>query len=164
MKTIATTCVLLYILLGNIAVAEVISQGSESVSTAEHNAWLKQKFSKQHEQLIPVVAVADMLYACNNARKVEPVIFKHEELILRMDRDRLAEKLVTCLGEDTMQSEAALNFGLIGCFQAQLADLPAAERQQKMALVEQAILSLSASERKKSFTQCVTQQTIRYLK
>jgi len=39
MKTIATTCVLLYILLGNIAVAEVISQGSESVSTAEHNAW-----------------------------------------------------------------------------------------------------------------------------
>ena len=30
------------------------------VSEAEHNAWLKKRFSQQHNQLMPVVAVADM--------------------------------------------------------------------------------------------------------
>jgi hypothetical protein len=80
-----------------------------------------------------------------------------------MDKIRLAEKLITCLGDDNLQSEVALNFGLLGCFHEQLAHLPESERQQKMMLVKQAILSLSLSERQKSLTQCVTEQAIHYL-
>jgi hypothetical protein len=135
----------------------------ESDSSAEHNAWLKDKFSEQHQSLIPVVAVADMLYSCNRKRQIEPVNYKLKDLILNMDKTRLAEKLILCLGDDDMQSEVALNFGLQGCFHEQLAHLPEAERQQKKSLVKKAILSLSRSERKKSFTQCVTQQAIHYL-
>lgn len=137
---------------------------SESTSTAENNAWLKKKFSEQHQNLIPVVAVADMLYSCNKERKNEPVNYKLNDLIFNMDKNRLAEKLILCLDLDDMQSEIALNFGLLGCFHEQLAHLSEGERQQKMVLVRKAILSLSRSERKKSFTQCVTQQAIHYLK
>jgi len=137
---------------------------TESASMAEHNTWLKKQFSEQHQKLIPVVAVADMLYSCNKKRQIEPVNFKLNDLILNMDKNRLAEKLILCLGDDDMQSEIALNFGLLGCFHEQLAHLPENERQQKMVLVRKAILSLSRNERKKSFTQCVTQQAIHYLK
>ena len=135
----------------------------QSDPTAEHNAWLKKQFSEQHQNLIPIVAVADMLYACNQERKIEPVSYKLDELILNMDKNRLAEKLILCLNEDNMQSEVALNFGLLGCFHEQLAHLPDVERQQKMALVSKAIKSLSRNERKKSFTQCVSAQAIHYL-
>jgi len=131
--------------------------------TPEHEAWLKQQFSDQHQQLIPIVAVADMLFSCNLERKIEPVIYKLNDLIVNMDKNRLAEKLIICLGDDGMQSEIALNFGLLGCFHEQLAHLPEAERQQKEVLVKRAILSLSRSERAKSFTQCVTEQAIHYL-
>ncbi|MCW8832734.1 MAG: hypothetical protein OQK09_10320 [Colwellia sp.] len=139
------------------------SNSTQEQAIKEHNAWLKEKFSEQHQKLIPIVAVADMLYSCNKARKVEPVTYKLNELVLKMDKDRLAEKLIACLGEDSMQSDVALNFGLLGCFHEQLAHLPEVERKQKMALVEKAILALSRSERKKSFTQCVTEQAIHYL-
>jgi hypothetical protein len=132
-------------------------------STAEHNAWLKETFSDQHEKLIPIVAVADMLYACNQQRKIEPVSYKLKDLIVNMDKNRLAEKLIICLNDDSMQSEAALNFGLLGCFHEQLAHLPEVDRKQKMALVKKTIVSLSRSERKKSFTQCVSAQAIHYL-
>ena len=107
--------------------------------------------------------VADMLYACNKVRQIEPVNFQLKDLIVNMDKIRLAEKLVRCLGEDELQSDVALNFGLLGCFHAQLAHLPETERQQKMALVKNAVLSLSSEERKKSLTQCVSQQAIHYL-
>ncbi|TPH15260.1 hypothetical protein [Litorilituus lipolyticus] len=132
-------------------------------NSAEHNKWLKQRFSKQHEELIPVVAVADMFFSCNKARKSDPKNYEIAELVA-MDRDLLAEKLTACLNGDTMQSEEALNFGLLGCFHEQLAHLPLEERQQKMKLVKQAISSLSRDERKRSFTQCVTEQSIHYLK
>ena len=135
----------------------------ESDSTTKHDVWLKKKFSEQHQKLIPIVVVADMLYSCNIERKIEPVLYKLNDLILNMDKNRLAEKLIVCLGDDTMQSEIALNFGLLGCFHDQLAHLPDSERQQKEVLVEKAILSLSRSERKKSLTQCVTEQAIHYL-
>lgn len=140
------------------AIANTASQ-----STQEHNAWLKERFSEQHQKLIPVIAVADMFYACNLERKTDPIIHQVSNLILTMDRNRLAQKLAVCLGDDTPQSEAAINFGLYGCFHEQLAHLPLAEREQKMVLVENAIHSLSSSERKKSFTQCVTEQAIHYL-
>ena len=139
------------------------NDSSESNVTAEHNSWLKKQFSEQHQSLIPIVAVADMLYSCNKERKIAPVNYKLNDLITNMDKNRLAEKLIVCLGVDGMQSEIALNFGLLGCFNEQLAHLPEVERQQKMILVRKAILSLSRSERKKSFTQCVTQQAIHYL-
>lgn len=132
-------------------------------SIVEHNAWLKKQFSEQHQSLIPIVAVADMLYSCNQERKIEPVNYKLNDIISNMDRNRLAEKLILCLGADGMKSEIALNFGLLGCFHEQLAHLPDVEREQKMVLVRKAILSLSRSERKKSFTQCVTAQAIHYL-
>ncbi len=133
-------------------------------TTAEHNAWLKNKFSEQHQKITPIVAVADMLYSCNQERQIEPVNYKLNDLILKMDKNRLAEKLILCLGDDDMQSEIALNFGLLGCFHEQLSHLPEVEQQQKMALVKKAILSLSRNERKKSFTQCVSAQAIHYLK
>jgi len=135
----------------------------KSEPAAEHNAWLKEQFEEQHQNLMPVVAVADMLYSCNKERQIEPVNYKLTDLISNMDKNRLAEKLILCLKEDSMQSEIALNFGLLGCFHEQLAHLPEVERMQKMGLVKKAILSLSRSERKKSFTQCVSAQAIHYL-
>lgn len=136
---------------------------SSSNEVAQHDAWLKQQFGEQHQQLMPKVVVADMLYACNKARQIEPVNFSLKDLVVNMDKARLAEKLIRCLGEDELQSDVALNFGLLGCFHAQLAHLPNTERQQKMALVKKAVLSLSRVERKKSLTQCVSQQAIHYL-
>jgi hypothetical protein len=133
-------------------------------SVQEHNAWLKKKFSVQHQKLIPVVAVADIFYACNLKRKVDAIDYQLADLVLTMDKDRLAQKLVLCLGDDTVQSAVAIKFGLLGCFHEQLAHLPTIERQQKMLLVNSAIDGLSNSERKKSFTHCVTEQAIQYLK
>lgn len=136
----------------------------DTATTDAHNAWLKMRFSEQHKKLIPVVGVADMFFACNQVRKTDSAKHALPDLITKVSRDELALKLSTCLGEDSMNSEVALNFGLQGCFQAQLAHLPAQEREQKMKLVKQAIGKLSREERKKSFTQCVTEQAIHYLK
>jgi hypothetical protein len=145
--------------------AAINSEAEESVKNDKaHNEWLKKRFSKQHEQLIPVVAVADMFFSCNQARKTDKMAYELSFLINEMDRNVLAEKLSTCLGEDTMQSDVALNFGLNGCFHQQLAHLPQVDREQKMHFVKKAIASLSHEERKKSFTQCVTEQSIHYLK
>lgn len=153
-----------FLLLVNIlAVQAQQKEAIENSFTAEHEAWLKQQFSEKHQNLIPKVAVADMLYSCNVERKIEPVTYKLNDLILNMDKDRLAKKLIICLGEDEMQSDVALNFALLGCFHDQLSHLPEVERQLKKTLVEKAILSLSRNERKKSFTQCVTEQAIHYL-
>ena len=140
-----------------------IVNNTATESNATHNAWLKQRFAEQHEKLIPVVAVADMFFSCNQVRKVDKRDYLLTELITVMDKNVLAEKLSLCLGEDKMHSDIALNFGLLGCFHQQLAHLPAKERKQKMKLVKQAIASLSLDERKKSFTQCVTEQAIHYL-
>lgn len=128
-----------------------------------HNNWLKEQFSAQHQQLIPVVAVADMFYGCNKERKVDPIQYHISELVLKMDRSTLADKLSTCLAGDTLQSDIALNFGLYGCFNEQFSEMKPTEKKQKMKLVRQAINSLSREERKKSLTKCVTSQAIRYL-
>ncbi len=155
MKTLTLS---LYLLL-QVTLLSVQAQQNdvtESSSITEHNDWLKEQFTEQHQNLIPKVA--------NKERKIEPVNYKLDDLILNMDKNRLAEKLILCLNDDNMQSEIALNFGLLGCFHEQLAHLPEIERQQKMALVKKAILSLSRSERKKSFTQCVSAQAMHYLK
>lgn len=153
------------VLLTSSLLAQELTKGlnTDKKSAQAHNAWLKHKFSEQHQKLIPVVAVADIFYACNIERKVDPINYQLNDLILTMDKKRLAQKLALCLGDDTIQSEIAINFGLLGCFHEQLAHLPTVERQQKMLLVKNAIHSLSSSESKKSFTQCVTEQAIHYL-
>ena len=138
--------------------------GESSANDKAHNEWLKERFSKQHQQLMPVVAVADIFFSCNQARKTDKTDYSLSFLINKMDKNILAEKLASCLDEDVMQSDVALNFGLLGCFHEQLSHLPKAESEQKMKLVKQAVAALSHEERKKSFTQCVTEQSIRYLK
>lgn len=128
-----------------------------------HQQWLKQRFSQQHQRLIPVVAVADIFFSCNKTRQTAQINYSLRYLIKQMDKNSLAEKLDNCLGEDTMQSDVAINFGLFACFEQQFSHLPKAEQEQKMKLVRQAVSSLSYNERKKSFTQCVTEQSIEYL-
>ncbi|MGB1198641.1 MAG: hypothetical protein ACPG46_06305 [Thalassotalea sp.] len=152
---------ILTLLMGSL---NVQAQNADQATQQQHNLWLKEKFAQQHESLIPVVAVADMFYACNKKRKVDPIGYQVKELIIKMNRDVLATKLADCLNGETVKSETALNFGLIGCFHEQLQDLPKTERQQKMILVGRAIASLTYQERQKSFTQCVTDQAIGYLK
>jgi hypothetical protein len=158
--------VLFLSLLTNLVQAQSRSTGGnpDKESTQEHHAWLKQRFTEQHQKLIPVIAVADIFYACNMKRKVEPIDYQFSDLILIMDKDLLAQKLALCLGDDTIQSEIAVDFGLIGCFHEQLAYLSTDERKQNMLLVKKSIKSLSTRERKKSFTQCATEQAIYYLK
>ena len=128
-----------------------------------HNQWLKDRFGEEHQKLIPVVAVADIFFACNIDRKTDVNNYKIKNLITDMDRDLLAEKLSKCLKDEPINSDNAINYGLHGCFHDQLLDLPMLERQQKMKLVQQAIASLSKEERIKSFTQCVSEQAINYL-
>lgn len=132
--------------------------------TAEHKQWLKDKFSAQHEKLIPIVAVADMFFACNQVRKIDQNNYQVKALITQLGRNELAIKLSDCLAGEPPNSDVALNFGLIGCFHEQLKDLPEADRAVKEKLVRQAIAKLSKQERQKSFTQCVTDQAIGYLK
>jgi len=164
MKLILASLLTCYFLLALPTFAQVYSYKSPSEqSSAEHNAWLKEQFSQQHEKLIPIVAVADIFYACNQTRKVIARTHSLADLINKMDKNKLAESLALCLGEDTLQSDVAINFGLVGCFDEQLAHLPKEEREQKMILVKKVILSLSREERQKSFTQCVTEQAIHYL-
>lgn len=132
--------------------------------TAEHKKWLKDKFSLQHEKLIPIVAVADMFFACNQVRKTDSENHQVTDLVTKISRNELAEKLSACLNGELPNSDMALNFGLIGCFHEQLKELPEEDRKVKQKLVRQAISRLSKAERQKSFTQCVTDQAIGYLK
>ncbi|GAW97057.1 MULTISPECIES: hypothetical protein [Colwellia] len=141
-----------------------LTSANADVSDKAHNEWLTKRFSKQHQQLMPIVAVADMFFSCNQVRASDKVDYKLNYLITEMDKNILAEKLAACLAEDSMKSDVALNFGLFGCFHQQLAHLPKVEREQKMLLVKKSVSALSREERQKSFTQCVTQQSIHYLK
>lgn len=135
-----------------------------SEMTLEHKNWLRDKFSEQHEKLIPIVAVADMFFACNQVRKTDDADHQVTGLVTKINRNELAEKLSLCLKGELPNSDTALNFGLIGCFHEQLKELPEEDRKVKEKLVKQAISRLSKAERQKSFTQCVTDQAIGYLK
>lgn len=141
----------------------VMELSAEEISP-EHQAWLKNQFSEQHQQLIPIVAVADMYFSCNQERKVDATSISLEALVTQQSRAVLADKLINCLGEDDVKSDVALNFGLLGCFHQQLGHLPHNEKAQKMVIVEKAILALSREERQQSFTKCVNAQAIHYLK
>lgn len=130
----------------------------------EHDKWLKLRFSEQHKKLIPIVAVADMFFACAKAKNSGTANYKVNELVDNMDRALLAEKLSICLAGTSMQSDIALNFGLYGCFYEQLDHLSKGEKQEKMQIVTASISSLSREDRQKSFSRCVTSQAISYLK
>lgn len=134
-----------------------------SLEQKKHNQWLVEQFGQKHQDLIPKVAVADMFYGCNKKLKTDPVPYQLADLINKMPRGMLAEKLATCLGGKSPQSDKAINFGLVGCFSDQLSSLPKLEFNEKMTLVKQAINRLSREERQKSFTKCVTKQAIKYL-
>ena len=131
--------------------------------TEDHKQWLMEQFSEQHQKLTTLVAVADMFYAYNIERKIDSNNHQIGVLVKEVDKTQLAQKLALCLGDDAIKSEIALNFGLLGCFHEQLADLPSAEKTQKMALVKKAISALSLVERQKSFTKCVSAQAMNYL-
>lgn len=147
-----------FLLLGvNAAVKAEQSQSSNM------DQWLKARFGEQHEKLIPIVAVADMYFSCQQDLEPDSQL-TIKALITELDRDVLAEKLITCLDGASVKSDLALNYGLKGCFHEQLSALSLPEKQQKMILVTKAIAALSRVERQKSFTQCVTDQAIGYLK
>ncbi|WP_448553759.1 hypothetical protein [Thalassotalea montiporae] len=137
---------------------------AQSEMTEEHKAWLMKEFAPKHQALIPKVAVADMFFGCNLKRKIDPVPYQLGQIIEQMDKGLLAEKLSTCLQGENAQSDTALNFGLVGCFHDQFAKLSDADREKRMALVENAISRLSREQRQKSFTKCVTEQAIKYIK
>ena len=137
---------------------------SKTPEELEHDKWLKLRFSEQHKNLIPIVAVADMFFACDKAKNSGNENYQIDELVESMDRNLLAEKLSQCLDGQGMKSDVALNFGLYGCFYQQLKSLPTEDKQEKMKIVTQSISSLSREERQKSFSRCVTDQSISYLK
>lgn len=139
------------------------ANGHAEQMSKEHQNWLKERFSAQHEKLIPVVAVADIYFGCNKARNKGDDNLEVHTLVTTLDRQVLADKLKSCLNGMPLDSGAALNFGLVGCFHEQLKQLPKEDRLARQKLVDKAIASLSKAERKKSFTQCVTDQAIGYL-
>jgi len=165
-KQLLVSACLAYLVTSNLAwsATESLADNETQLSETEHNAWLKKRFSQQHDQLMPIVAVADMFFSCQQKRQAEQTQYPVSFLVQKMEKQQLAEKLSRCLAKDTMQSDIALNFGLLGCFHEQLKHLPAAQLQQKMQLVEQSLVNLSYEERKKSFTKCVNEQSISYLK
>ena len=137
---------------------------NKEMNQSQYNAWLKDKFHQQHQNIMPKVAVADMFYACNKVRKSDPIGYRLKDLIVKMPKNQLALKLSECLAGDTMKSDIALNFGLEGCFTDQFTELPHDEKKLKMALVTTAIHNLTRKEREQSFAKCVNQQSINYLK
>lgn len=120
-----------------------------------------QEFSQRHQQLMPKVAVADMFYGCHIANN--DAEFTLPYLIKDMDRKLLADKLSQCLGEETIASDKALNFGITACFIDQIGHLPADEQTQRLNDVKAVLPELPRIERQKSFTQCVNNQTLKYM-
>ncbi|WNC68314.1 hypothetical protein RI845_17565 [Thalassotalea nanhaiensis] len=120
-----------------------------------------KQFSKMHEQLMPIVAVADMFYGCHLNKAQEQ--YTLEFLINDMDKELLATKLSECLGEENLASDNALNYGIKACFSDQMSHLPDDEQQKNIEQVDNVLAELPRSERQKSFTQCVNNQTLKYL-
>lgn len=135
----------------------------QAVEDDVYKKWLKERFANQHEQLIPVVAVADMYFSCQKTQ-TGTTQYQVKELIMDMDRDTLAKKLKACLGEHSLDSDIAVNYGIKACFYEQFSDLSDKDRDDRMKLVGKAVASLSLEEKKKSFAKCVTSQTIAYLR
>lgn len=146
-----------------LSVAMIFTVSTQAAEDKAHEQWLKDKFSQQHQDIIPKVAVADMFYGCNSERKSDPIPYQIKDLVTRMDKTLLAEKLSNCLAQDSVTSEVALDFGLFACFHEQFSTLKPGEKAEKLARVKTLLTSLSKAEKHKSFTKCVTSQAINYL-
>jgi len=125
---------------------------------------LKNRFAQQHQAMIPIVAVADMFFACNRQRHSENYDYQIDELVTKMDKGELAQKLDNCLAGESLKSDVALNFGLIGCFHSQMTKLDQKSYDEKMGQLELLLVQLPREERQKTFTKCVTEQAIYYLR
>jgi hypothetical protein len=144
-------------------VISTVSQASVQANN-ENDEALKARFKQQHQAIIPIVAVADMFFACNRQRHSEDFDYQLDELINKMDKGELAEKLDNCLAGESLKSDTALNFGLTGCFHSQMTKLNQKTYDEKMAKLELLLVQLPRSERQKTFTKCVTEQAIYYLR
>ncbi|WP_371374984.1 hypothetical protein [Thalassotalea aquiviva] len=143
--------------------AKLSPQTTEATTTARPAPGMQDmlaEFSNRHQALMPKVAIADMFYGCNLEATPQ---YSFEQLIVEMDKTTLAENLIQCLGDDNLASDTALNFGIKGCFIDQMSQLPTEQQNNQMASVEQAIEQLSRKERQRSFTQCVNNQTLKYI-
>ena len=161
---IKSLCFFIFIFIAFDSFNVIAGAQEKSAQQLEQDQWLMLRFSEQHKKLIPIVAVADMFFACDKAQHNGSANYQLRELIEEMDRELLAMKLQQCLGHEGIKSDSALNYGLYGCFYAQLAHLSEAQKQEKMRVVTVSISSLEREERQKSFSRCVTDQAIRYLK
>jgi len=124
---------------------------------------LKKRFGEQHNAIMPVVAVADMFFACNRQRHSDDYDYQIADLVNKMDKNKLAEKLRTCLGGESLKSDVAINFGLIGCFHSQMDKLNQKQYEEKMGKLELLLLKLPRAERQKTFTKCVSEQALYFL-
>ena len=119
-----------------------------------------EKFSALHQNLMPKVAVADIFYGCNLDNKPH---FSFSTLINKMDKNELGVKLMNCLGEDNIASDRALNFGIKACFIDEMEGIEADIREEKLKQVDTLLQNLPKDERQRTFTQCVNNQTLKYL-
>ncbi len=141
----------------------MVSLASTQLESSDEQA-LKNRFAQQHQAIIPIVAVADMFFACNRQRHSENYDYQLDELITKMDKGELAQKLDACLAGESLKSDNALNFGLIGCFHSQMTKLDQKNYDEKMGQLELLLVQLPREERQKTFTKCVTEQAIYYLR
>lgn len=157
--------VIISILLIVIHLASVGTVNASQQQTFDSDQWLKNRFSVQHQNLQPVVAVADMYLGCQIRKNIpKSQLIGVKQSVTSTDRNVLAQKLVACLGEQSIKSDIAINDGLVGCFYEQFAGMKENERAEKMQEVQQALVELSKQERQKTLTQCVSEQAINYLK
>lgn len=152
--------------LFSLVLVYMISTGSLASTQIESNndQALKNRFAQQHQAMIPIVAVADMFFACNRQRHSENYDYQIDELVTKMDKGELAQKLDNCLAGESLKSDVALNFGLIGCFHSQMTKLDQKSYDEKMGQLELLLVQLPREERQKTFTKCVTEQAIYYLR
>jgi len=124
----------------------------------------QQAFIAKHQALLPVVAVADMFFACNRQRHTDSYDYQIADLVNKMDKGQLAEKLSNCLGTESLQSDTALNFGLIGCFHSQMISLDQKKYDEKMSELELLLVKLPREQRQKTLTKCVSEQALYFVK
>lgn len=135
--------------------------GSFSVLANQDKAFTEYK--QKHQQLIPKVLVADIYYGCIVKGKQQTPEHSLNHMISVLTKDSLAQLTLTCLGDTSIQSEQATDYGLYGCFASQMAFLEAEVFHQKMAQVDQLIETLAVKEKQKSLSQCVSDQAIAYI-
>jgi hypothetical protein len=136
---------------------------ADTTTDIENNS-LQQRFIKKHQAIVPVVAVADMFFACNRQRHTDSYDYQIADLVNKMDKNQLAEKLSDCLAGESLKSDIALNFGLIGCFHAQMASLNQKKYDEKMGQLELLLVKLPREQRQKTFTKCVSEQALYFVK